>query len=280
MQVDELLREKRVPFTESGQDFLVRCLNPEHDDSHPSMRIDKVTGIFNCFACGFKGNVFYFYGETSSLFDVKKELLKRKIQNKRQASISLNLPNTAQKYLGNWRGIRAETYARFEAFQASESDFVGRLCFPIKSLSEKTVCFLGRNFTDEKPKYKVVPSKVKMPLFPKSKPFHGTMVLVEGIFDVLNLYDKGMENVVCCFGTNQVTADKLELLKIQGVEELIIFFDGDDAGQKASQTVKKLCQQVNLPFKNLYMEGHDPGELTQTQVKTLIRKLYHENSTS
>ena len=52
MRVDELLQEQRIDFKVSGRDFLVKCLNPDHEDSNPSMRVDQVTGVFNCFACG------------------------------------------------------------------------------------------------------------------------------------------------------------------------------------------------------------------------------------
>ena len=58
MRVEEVLAEERIPFKVSPADYIVSCLNPEHDDSNPSMRIDKITGIFNCFSCGFKGNIF------------------------------------------------------------------------------------------------------------------------------------------------------------------------------------------------------------------------------
>ena len=35
------------------------------------------------------------------------------------------------------------------------------------------------------------------------------MILVEGIFDVLNLHDKGLPNAVCCFGTRNISVEKL-----------------------------------------------------------------------
>ena len=52
MTVEELLVEEKIAFKQSPADFVVHCLNPEHDDSNPSMRIDKITGVFNCFSCG------------------------------------------------------------------------------------------------------------------------------------------------------------------------------------------------------------------------------------
>ena len=58
MTVEELLIEEKIKFKQSPADFVVHCLNPEHDDTNPSMRIDKITGIYNCFSCGFKGNIF------------------------------------------------------------------------------------------------------------------------------------------------------------------------------------------------------------------------------
>jgi len=49
VNVEELLRSKDIPYIPKGKDFVVSCLNPEHADRNPSMRIDQVTGIFNCF---------------------------------------------------------------------------------------------------------------------------------------------------------------------------------------------------------------------------------------
>ena len=47
MREQELLQEKNLDFKLSGRDLLVKCLNPEHEDTNPSMRIDNVTGIFH-----------------------------------------------------------------------------------------------------------------------------------------------------------------------------------------------------------------------------------------
>ena len=45
-----------------------------------------------------------------------------------------------------------------------------------------------------------------MPFCPaKVKPIQNRVILVEGIFDALNLWDKGLKNTVCCFGTQQVS---------------------------------------------------------------------------
>ena len=63
MTVEELLRQRELYFIPKGADFLVSCLNPEHEDKNPSMRIDQITGIYQCFSCEFKGNIFTYFGE-------------------------------------------------------------------------------------------------------------------------------------------------------------------------------------------------------------------------
>ena len=79
MTVEELLTSKDVYFIPKGADAIVRCLNPEHDDRNPSMRIDKITGVFQCFSCGYKGNIFTHFGEKANQLQLRRELLKKKI---------------------------------------------------------------------------------------------------------------------------------------------------------------------------------------------------------
>ena len=43
MNVEDLLRQKNIEYIPKGKDYVVRCLNPDHADRNPSMRIDQVT---------------------------------------------------------------------------------------------------------------------------------------------------------------------------------------------------------------------------------------------
>lgn len=275
MNVEELLNAKDITFLPKGKDYIVRCLNDEHDDSNPSMRIDKTTGIFNCFACGFKGNIFTFFGETVSQLQLKRDLLVKKINDKRADSIGLRLPNTAAPYTGDWRGISRQTYQFFEAFQSHEPEFIGRIVLPIRDISGKIVAFNGRHTSGGLPKYNISPSGARLPLFPiDAKPINNTIILVEGMYDMLNLYDKGLQNVMCCFGTKNISKDKLSLLKLKGVSRVDIFFDGDEAGQKAAKAVKLLAEEVGLFTKNICKDGKDPGDLSQGEVSWIKNYLY------
>ena len=275
MNVEDLLITKKLEYKDQGGDYVVRCLNPKHPDRHPSMRIDKISGIFNCFSCAFKGNLFEHFGEKVNRLQLKRELLKKKIRTKMAESIGLTLPLEAVPYKGDWRGIKPETYIRFEAFQEHSTEYVGRIIFPIRNLSGKVVAFNGRHTTGGVPKYMISPPGARLPLYPVVTPIKGNVVLVEGIFDMLNLHDKGMSNAVCCFGTKKVTEDKLSMLRMQGVDSVTVFFDGDDAGQNAAEKIKSMCDNIDLISTNVCLEGSDPGDLSEPQVQKLYRKLYN-----
>lgn len=274
MQVEELLNKKKVEFRLQAQDYLIRCINPEHEDRNPSMRIDRITGVFNCFSCGYKGNIFTHFGERPNLLQLKRETLKKTIEKKRAESIGLGLPKDATPYIGDWRGLSPKTYADFEAFTSVDPDHIGRIVFPIRDFTGRIVAFCGRHTGGGTPRYKISPRKASVPLFPKVQPTQGSIVLVEGIFDMLNLHDKGIKNAVCSFGTSTVTNDKLQILKMLGTSNIDIFFDGDDPGQKAAKKVQELCEIEELTFRNICLDDTDPGDLSENRVLKLRDKLY------
>ena len=277
MKVDELLQEKRIDFKVSGQDYVVKCLNPDHEDNNPSMRIDSITGIFNCFSCGFKGNLFTHFGAAANFLEIKRQKLKTSIEEKRSASVGFEFPKGFQPYKGNWRGIQPETYKHFDAFMHHDSQYNGRIVFPIRDITGKVVAFNGRHMTmTEIPKYLIYPPQAKLPLYPSSvTPIKGKVILVEGIFDMINLWDKGLTNAICCFGTKNIDTEKLSILKMQNISGVDIMFDGDNAGQEAAEDLKIMAEKVGLIPRNINLgQNIDPGGLAQAKVSSLRDRLY------
>lgn len=278
MDVQQLLDKKKIPFVPSGQDLKICCLNPEHDDSNPSMRVDRLTGIFHCFSCGFKGNIFSFFDEKANYLQQKRLAFKQKIEQKLAENIGLEMPKNAVPFERKWRNISGQTFKEFEAFEHNDNDFIGRLVFPIRSVSGKILGFNGRALSPStSPKYLIKPAKSKFPLFPaRVKPVQGHVVLVEGIFDMLNLYDKGIKNVVCAFGTQKLTKEKLMILKIQGVTCIDILFDNDEAGELATKKAIELAESIEMTTRTVSIPKsvNDAGELTAQQVLKLKEVLY------
>ena len=277
MKVIDLLQERRIEFKASGRDYLMRCLSPDHEDKHPSMRIDIITGIFNCFSCGFKGNIFKEFKAPSNYLEIKRQRLMQAIEEKRSSSTGIPFPEGYLPYTGNWRSIKPETYKHFDAFTHHDTTFVGRLVFPIRDIIGNVVAFNARDMTYTKiPKYLIHPPHATMPLYPASvKTIKGRVILVEGIFDMLNLFDKGLFNTICCFGTKKVTPDKLAILKMQDIMGVDIVFDGDEPGRKAAEDLQFLTERAGLVTTITDLEQNvDPGSLTQEKVQQLKEKLY------
>ena len=144
-------------------------------------------------------------------------------------------------------------------------------------MTGKTVALLGRSIVGSpKDKYYIYPQGVKMPFTPaKVKPIQNRVLLVEGIFDCLNLWDNGLKNTVCCFGTQQMDWVKLNLLKLQGVQGIDIMFDGDEAGQKAAEQLQTIAEKLEISVQKVKLkDGVDPGSLSPDQCKRIKDRLY------
>jgi DNA primase len=272
----ELINKNSLAFSVSGRDYLIKCLNPDHEDSNPSFRVDRVTGVAHCFSCGFKTNLFKYYGVFTNPVPMKIAALKEKLNELKTGHLGLELPNGHTPYLKQFRGVSPQTLKYFGAFYTNVVEkLADRIVFPIKDITGKIVVFVGRHtLSNGNPRYINYPTGVKMPVFPAHLPSgYQSMVIVEGVFDMLNLYDKGLENVICAFGTNTLqndTKSKLLPFKAQGITHIYLLFDGDEAGEKAAANLKPLIEAENFIVEIIKLpDGTDPGELDAIEVRSI-----------
>lgn len=273
-EVSDLLDKQGVRYTVSGQDFLTKCFNPEHEDNNPSFRIDRLTGVGHCFSCNFKFNVFKYYGIITNPNNARIAKLRQKLKDLVTLNSSLPLPDGHTPYGAPYRGISASTYRHYKAFTTDVVEKLkDRVVFPIDDISGKTVVYLGRHMlsSSHKDRYYIFPSGVPMPVFPaKVDEPDGYIVLVEGIFDMLNLYDKGLKSAVCCFGTNTLQhnlKNKLLPFKAQGITKVYFMFDGDEAGNKAAKELMPLVEEEGFEVEQIELDDDtDPGDLSKEEV--------------
>lgn len=286
----DLLNKNNVAFKISGRDYVAKCFNPEHDDSNPSFRIDRLTGVAHCFSCGFKTNIFKYFGVFTNPVPIKIAKLKQKIRELSKSTAGLDMPVGAVPYTKPYRGLSPRTLKHFQAFYTNQVEMLqDRIVFPIWDITQKIQVFVARHILSSgNPRYVNYPGGVQIPLFPPQITAKTTsIVLVEGIFDMLNLYDKGLDIAVCCFGTNTIQNDiknKLFPYKVQGITKIYIMFDADEAGQRATKELKPLIEEQGFLVETITLpDGMDPGELDQesvTQIREYIGYAYETNSTN
>lgn len=270
--VENLLKEKGVYYKAKGRDFLVRCWNPEHPDGSPSMRIDKNSGVFNCLSCGFHGNIYrYFNIELPKSFTHSNEVLNM-IDNMLRVVKPMQIPESAVLFKDSYRNISPDTFIRHGAF--TESTYQGFLMFPILDFKGRISMLQGRRMhSDMAPKYVFYPSSASPPIYPCHRGVQ-TLVLVEGLFDVLNLEDKGFAiPTSAVFGSATAKGtilDKLKVNLITGLRTVVLLLDNDEAGIKAAKDLQAVLRpKVNVLILNHLLGEQDPGELTAQQVQYL-----------
>jgi DNA primase len=146
------------------------------------------------------------------------------------------------------------------------------------SASDKIVAFNGRALGNESPRYDIYPSHVELPMFPgRPKPVNSTLVLVEGIFDFLNLHDKGLTNAVALMGVTTLhnkkglNKNKINLFKMSGATRIFLCLDADEAGRKATEELKPLLEAEGFYVGLIELEDDsDPGELSKSEVEWVI----------
>jgi DNA primase len=281
----DLIKKQGLTYKLSGKDYLIACLNPEHDDNNPSFRVDKITGISHCFSCGYKVNIFKHYGVVANFTSIKIAKLKDKLRNLHIDFNGVDFPEEMVPMLKPFRGITAKTLKEFGAFYTHGSEKLqDRIFFPIKDVRGKNIVYVGRHMMSQgNPRYLNYPSGVTMPIFPESfKESAKSAVLVEGIFDMLNLYDKGLHNVCCTFGTNTLFKDaalKLLALRTQGISKIYLMFDGDEAGQQAMDKLIPVLEEAQYTVEKITLEdGTDPGELSQEYVDSIKEYINEKDS--
>ena len=275
-KVKAVLQEENIEFVEKGADLLVRCFNPDHDDRNPSMRVDHATGVFHCWSCGHKGNVFTEFNRDIPHFDIAQYRILQKIANLRALSSHLEIPKDAQIFSETHRGIPAHLFREASAFTSNHfRELQDRIIFPIFGVDGTILNFIGRGtHSNAPPKYLYFPRK-EVYVYPQ-KVGNKRILLVEGLFDRLNLLKYGIRNAHVAFGTKTITRHTvmsiLAPLLMQGVTQIDLLFDGDKAGRDGmrdtSEIIEKYC---NIPVDCIYLpDGMDPGSMTAEDVRKYL----------
>ncbi len=147
--------------------------------------------------------------------------------------------------------------------------FRNRIMFPLCNLDGQVVGFSGRIYNGEK-ESKYVNSKESV-IFKKGHLLYNyhrainearekrQIIVVEGFMDVIRLFSVGIKNVVASMGT-AITKEHASLIKKLS-QNVVLSFDGDKAGEKATISAIKEFEKIGITPKIIRLEDDlDPDD--------------------
>ena len=144
--------------------------------------------------------------------------------------------------------------------------FRHRVMVPIIDVRGAIIAFGGRVLDDSKPKYVNSPetlvyhkSDTVFALQIAKRSASHRYVLCEGYMDVISMHQAGIDTAVCACGT-ALTPDQIKLIS-QYADEVILSYDSDEAGQKATLRSLELFRNSPVRVGVLQIPGaKDPDE--------------------
>src|SRR5213595_1200170 len=171
-----------------------------------------------------------------------------------------------------------ETHRRQSAYDR----FGDRIMFPICNDIGEVIAFSGRLLKDEEGAAKYLNSP-ETPLFRKGNVLFGLhkskralieancAIVCEGQLDLISLFEAGITNVVAPQGT-AFTENQARILK-RYVDEVVLCFDADAAGQKAAERSLDALLQNDLIVRVAEIPaGEDPDSLVRREGKEAFEK--------
>jgi len=159
--------------------------------------------------------------------------------------------------------------------------FRHRLMFPIHNASGRLVGFGGRTLGDDKAKYV---NTNETDRFHKGLLLYGLhqakreiretgrAVLCEGYFDVIGSVACGLEGAVAGMGT-ALTPEQAKLVS-RYAEEVVIAYDGDNAGENAARRALPLLLAEGLGVRRArFPGGHDPDSLRLAEGEAAVAEV-------
>ncbi|MDE6717948.1 MAG: DNA primase [Muribaculaceae bacterium] len=163
----------------------------------------------------------------------------------------------------------------------------GRVIFPIINRAGKVIGFGGRTLKNDIAKYINSPESE---IYKKSQELYGIYqarnaiaredkcYLVEGYFDVIGMWQSGLENVVASSGT-ALTEGQIVLIR-RFTENVTLIYDGDPAGIKAALRGIDMLLHQNMKVKVLLLpDGEDPDSFARKNTPEQFRKYVDANET-
>ena len=282
--INFIMEIENLSFPEAVE-FLARRVGmelPEQADDHESRRRARMLALN-------RDSARYFHDQLSTpgAQIAREYIAKRQISKKMVTAFGLGF--APDGWSGLIDAMHAKGYTDYELFDAGlvrrgksggyYDTFRGRLMFPVIDVRGNVIGFSGRVLGDGEPKYMNSPETLvfnksrnlfALNLAKKSK--SGYIILSEGNIDVVSLHQAGFDSAVASLGTS-LTPEQARIIS-RYTNEVIIAYDNDGAGIKASQRAIGILEKLDLKVKVLRVNGaKDPDEFIRLKGADAFRNL-------
>jgi DNA primase len=172
------------------------------------------------------------------------------------------------------RGLSPETIACFGIGFCSKGMMADRIAIPIQNCLGEVV---AGEPTGDIPKYKLPQGfRKSLELFNIHRailePVELPLVIVEGFFDCIMLYQNGYHKVVALMGSSMsVAQEKLIQANSNQRSLIVVMLDEDEAGRTGREDIaNRLAQFAFVKIHAFPEEGQQPEHLNAEDVKTLL----------
>ena len=282
--INFIMEIENLSFPEAVE-FLARRVGmelPEQADDHESRRRARMLALN-------RDSARYFHDQLSTpgAQIAREYIAKRQISKKMVTTFGLGF--APDGWSGLIDAMHAKGYTDYELFDAGlvrrgksggyYDTFRRRLMFPVIDVRGNVIGFSGRVLGDGEPKYMNSPETLvfnksrnlfALNLAKKSK--SGYIILSEGNIDVVSLHQAGFDSAVASLGTS-LTPEQARIIS-RYTNEVIIAYDNDGAGIKASQRAIGILEKLDLKVKVLRVNGaKDPDEFIRLKGADAFRNL-------
>jgi len=179
------------------------------------------------------------------------------------------------------RGLTPDTVQEFSIGLCNAGTMIGRIAIPIHNLSGEIVGYIGRwpgeSPPKETPKYKLPKGfKKSAEVFnlwrAMREPPEQPLVIVEGVFDVMKLWQHGYRKTIALMGSSLSPDQEALLVRVtDSGSRIILMLDEDDAGRAGrSEILARLATKMFVSVVAFQHEGQQPENLTAEEIATVI----------
>ena len=176
------------------------------------------------------------------------------------------------------RGLAPETIVDFGLGHCAKGMMAGRIAIPIHNVAGQIVAYAGRWPGEppdaNTPKYKLPPGfRKSLELFnlDRAAKETGPLIVVEGFFDCIKLWQLGVKRVVALMGSTLSVA-QAELIRkhTDSRSQVIVMLDEDEAGRAGREDiVQRLAPWLFVKMHIFEQAGQQPEHLSAAEVLDL-----------